>query len=181
MLGIASSLPEVPRPARRTRHHCTGLPQTASATSSAASPSRERMFRARGRRKRGMNSASDRREVAHCGRHVRHEMSLGVNECGPAPVPAHTDELSQSFLSCSNSCPHCSLHSCSTVRHGSDSNKADPSHGGRGLKTRTAPRRIRQRCCPLLVRYVDTLSMGKTPTGADPGPTAATRLVTSGL
>src|SRR5215213_6310131 len=55
------------------------------------------------------------------------------------------------------------------------------SHGGRGLNTRTAPRRNRQRCCPLLVRYVVTRSMGKTPTGVDPGPTAATRLVTTGL
>src|SRR5215212_4744662 len=39
-----------------------------------------------------------------------------------------------------------------------------------GPKTRTAPWRIRQRCCPLLVRYVVTRSMGKTPAGVDPGP-----------
>src|SRR5918995_2087574 len=68
-----------------------------------------------------------------------------------------------------------------TVGHVSASAEVDRSHGGRGPKTRTAPRRVRQRCCPLLVRYVVTRSMGKTPAGVAPGPTAATRLVSAGI
>src|SRR5687767_1977125 len=68
-----------------------------------------------------------------------------------------------------------------TARHACAWTEVDQSQGGRGTKTRTAPRRVRQWCCPLLVRFVVTRSMGKTPAGVDPGPTAATRLVTAGL